>query len=181
MQTTTTTVLKNYSKQKFKQILENPTPSRLTSTQRFLKKLNKKGELTNDTYDKILPKSAKLARAYGLPKIHKVFANIPSFRPILDATGTTYYSVGKYLSELLNPLTHNDYSLKDSFDAVTRISRTLPQVCENDKYMFTSLDVVSLFTNVSLKKIVKIILKCIYNEKQIPTSLPKRSLKKLIF
>ena len=46
--------------------------------------------------------------------------------------------------------------------------------------MFISLDVASLFTNVPLKKTVNIILKRIYNEKQIPTSLSKRSLKKLI-
>ena len=131
-------------------------------------------------YDKIRPKSAKLARAHGLPKIHKLFENIPSFRPIIDTTGTTHYSFGKYLSELLNPLTHNDYSLKDSFDAATRISRILPQVRENDDYMFISLDVASLFTNVPLKKTVNIILKRIYNEKQIPTSLSKHSPKKLI-
>ena len=109
-------------------------------------------------YNKIRPKSAKLARAHGLPKIHKLFENIPSFRPIIDTTGTTHYSVGKYLSELLNPLTHNDYSLKDSFDAATRIRRILPQVRENDDYMFISLDVASL------KKTVNIILKRIYNE-----------------
>ena len=37
----------------------------------------KKRKLTNDMYDKIRPKSAKLAWADGLPKIHKVFENIP--------------------------------------------------------------------------------------------------------
>ena len=145
-------------KLKFKQILEDPAPSRLSSVQRYLKKLNKRGELTNDMYDKIRPKSAKLARAHGLPKIHKLFENIPSFRPIIDTTGTTHYSVGKYLSELLNPLTHNDYSLKDSFDAATRISRILPQVRENNDYMFISLDVASLFTNVPSKKTANMIL-----------------------
>ena len=102
------------------------------------------------------------------------------FRPIIDTTGTTHYSVGKYLSELLNSLTHNDYFLKDSFDAATRISRIVPQVRENDDYMFISLDVSSLFTKVLLKKTVNIILKRIYNEKQIRTSLCKRLLKKLI-
>ena len=131
-------------------------------------------------YDKIRPKSAKLARAHGLPKIHKLFENIPSFRPIIDTTGTTHYSVGKYLSELLNPLTHNDYSLKDSFDAATRISRILPQVRENNDYMFISLDVASLLANALLKKSFNIILiKRIYNENQIPTSLSKYSLKRL--
>ena len=68
---------------KFKQILEDPNPSSLTSVQRYLKKFNKRSELRNDTYNKIQPKSAKLARAHGLPKIHKLFENIPSFRPLI--------------------------------------------------------------------------------------------------
>ena len=84
----------------------------------------------------------------------------------------TQYLVGKYLSELLNLLTHNDYSLKDSFDAVTRNSRILLQVRENDEYMFILLDVDSLFTNVPLKKTINIT--------QITTSLSKHPLKKLI-
>ena len=166
---------------KLKQILKDQTPSRLTSAQRYLKKLNKGGELTNDMYDKVRPKSVKLARAHGLTEIHKVFENIPSFRHIIETTGTTHHPVAElvYLSELLNPLTHNDCSLKDSFDAAMIISRILPQVRENDEYMFISRDVVSLFTNVPLKKTVNIILKRIYNEKQITTPLSKRSLKKL--
>ena len=45
--------------------------------------------------------------------------------------------------------------------------------------MFVSLDVVSLFTNVSLRKTGTIILKQVYSEKLINT-LSKRSLKKLI-
>ena len=61
----------------------------------------------------IRPKNAKPARAHGLPKIHKEFSNIPKFRPIIDATGTTHCLVGKYLAILLNPLTINEYSLKD--------------------------------------------------------------------
>ena len=64
-----------------------PTPSRLTSVQGYLKKINKRGELTNDMYDKIPPKSAKLAKAHGLPKIHKVFDNIPLFCPIIYTAG----------------------------------------------------------------------------------------------
>ena len=40
-------------KLKFKQILEDPTPSCLTSVQRYLKKFNKRGKLRNDMYDKI--------------------------------------------------------------------------------------------------------------------------------
>ena len=131
-------------------------------------------------HNTIRPKSAKLAWQHGLPKIRKVLEKFSSFRPVIDTTGATNYSVGKYFSILLNSLTHNDYSLKDSFYAATRINRNLPQVCGNDEYMFISLEVVSLFTNILSKKTVNIILKPIYNEKRIPASLSKRLLKKVI-
>ena len=101
-----------------------------------LKQLNKRGQFDDDTFKKIRPQSARIARAHGLPKIHKHFDNIPPFRPIVDTTGTTHYSVGKYLSELLNSLTQNEYSLRDSFDAANRINRILPLVQENEDYMF---------------------------------------------
>ena len=36
-------------------------------------------------------------------------------------TGTTHYSVGKFISELLQPLTLNEYTLHDTFNAANRI------------------------------------------------------------
>ena len=54
-------------------------------------------------YDKVRPKSAKLVGAHRLPEIHKVLEYFPLFPPIIGATGTTHYSVGKYLCEPLNP------------------------------------------------------------------------------
>ena len=41
------------------------------------------------------------ACGHGLPKIHKPFDILPKFRPIIDTTGTTHYSVGKYISGTL--------------------------------------------------------------------------------
>ena len=99
---------------KFKQIYNDPTPTRLTSLQRYLKQLNKRGELPDAVYNTIRPKHAKIARAHGLPKVHKAFDDIPPFRPIIDTIGTTHSSVGKYLSEVLYPLTQNQFSVKDS-------------------------------------------------------------------
>ena len=106
---------------KFKQIYNDPTPTHLTSLQRYLKQLNKRGELPDAVYNNIRPKHAKIARAHGLPKVHKAFDDIPPFRPIIDTIGTIHSSVGKYLSEVLYPLTQNQFSIKDSFDAANRI------------------------------------------------------------
>ena len=67
------------------------------------------------------PKNVKPARAHGLLKIRKTFTNIPKFRPIIDTTGCSHYLVGKHLARLLCPLTNNELTLKDSFEAVNRI------------------------------------------------------------
>ena len=64
------------------------------------------------------PKNGKLARAHGLPEIHKEYSNIPKLRPIVDTKGISHYSVGKFLTNLLNPLSMNEFTLKDSFDAI---------------------------------------------------------------
>ena len=63
-----------------------------------LKKLNNRNELNDKVFKKIQPQNAKLARAHGAPEVHKTFNSVlPPFCPITDTTGTTDYSVGKYL------------------------------------------------------------------------------------
>ena len=59
--------------------------------------------------------SAQLGGANGLPNIHKVFANIPKFRPIIDTTNTPCYKIGQCLSSLLQLFTVNNYTLKRFF------------------------------------------------------------------
>ena len=100
-------------------------------------------------------------------------------RPIIDTIGSTHYGVGKFLSNLLNPLTQNAYNLKDSFEAADRI-RGIPQHLYEDGYKLVSFDVKSLFTSVPLHKTVDIILDRVYNQNVIQTTLKKRTLKKLI-
>ena len=81
---------------------------------------------------------------------------------------------------LLNPLTQNEYSLKNTFDAADRIKKIPKELIRNEEYTLISLNVVSLFTNVPLRKTVNIILDRIYNQKLIKTTLSKSVLNKLI-
>ena len=108
-------------KTKFKVVNNDPTFRNLASVQNYLNTLVSRGELIENDKMEMRPKSARLGRAHGLPKIHKDYTNIFSFRPIVNTTCTVYYGVGKYLSNLLNSLTLNEYSLKDSFEATQRI------------------------------------------------------------
>ena len=151
---------------KFKPVKTDPTHRRLISIQRYLRTLVILGELDKETYKNIRPKNAKAARAHGLLKIHKAFDRLPKFRPIIDTTGTTHYSVGKFLSELLQPLTQNEYTLKDTFDAANRIKAISPALF-TEGYEFVSFDVESLFTNVPLQRTLRIIEDRIYNKKLV--------------
>ena len=107
------------------------------------------------------------------------YTNLPPFRPIIDTTNTPYYEVGKFLTSLLEPLTKNQYVVKDSFEAVDRI-KDIPKEYFEQGYKYVSFDVESLFTSVPLKKTIQVILDRVYQEEKITTNLQKRTLKKLL-
>ena len=114
-----------------------------------------------------------------LPKIHKTITALPKFRPIVDTTSTCYDNVCSYLTELLNPLTQNEFIIRDSFDAANKIKSIPPEVFD-DWYIFAFFNVESLFTNVPLQRTINIILDHVYDNKIIATQLKKRTLNKLI-
>jgi hypothetical protein len=106
---------------KFSKLHNDQSLTQFSSLQNYPRIIHNRYVINDETYKNIRPQSTRPARAHGLPKTHKSFDNLPSFRPIIDTTGTAYQPVAKYLSSLLNPLTHNEFKLRDSFDAVSRI------------------------------------------------------------
>ena len=44
-----------------------------------------------------------------------------------------------------------------------------------------SFDITSLFTNLPLDKTIEIILKSVYDKKEITTTIPKREMKQLLY
>ena len=164
---------------KFQILDTDPTITRMKLLQSYLRTLLHRKEITKAKFDLMRPKNAKPARVHGLPKIHKEFLNIPKFRPIIDTTGTSHCLVGKYLASLLYPLTTNEFSIKDSFDAASKI-KAIPSYLFENGYQCISFDVESLFTNVLIKRTVDIILRQINQDRVISTNLKKRTLKKLI-
>ena len=164
---------------KFKVIQKDPTLTRLKTTQNYVNTMFKRNEISEEEKKQLRPMAAQLGRPHGLPKTHKAYANLPSFRPIIDTTSTPYYNIGKFLSSLLQPLTHNDYNLKDSFDAVRRIRSVPPESFDGDD-QFVSFDVQSLFTNVAVKKTITIIFDRFYYTKLINTTLKKETIKTLL-
>ena len=68
----------------------------------------------------------------------------PLFRPMLSVLKTPIYNLAKFLVTILNTVTKNEYTVKDSFQFAE-------EVCEQDPTVsMGSLDVDSLFTNIPL-------------------------------
>ena len=133
---------------KFLKIKNDPTFTQLTTLQQYLlQTIHKCNEIDNFTYDGIRPQSTRPAHAYGLPKIHKSFDILPPFQPIIDMTGTACQPDAKYLARLLSPLAQNEFTLKDSFDAVSRI-HNIPKSLLDQGYKYVSFHVKYLFTNI---------------------------------
>ena len=137
----------------------------------LFKKLLDNAKISTDEYDKICPKGSKPGILYSNLKIHKsVINNLPKFRPILSVINTPGYNIAKVLIPILQPLTHNEFTIKDSFSLA---------MCDSLLYM-AILDVESLFTNISLNETINNCASDLHNKTSYNGKLNKRDLSKLL-
>ena len=156
---------------KFIQLESDPTDRRESRLQNFLYRLYKKGELEKVTYKQLRPVGSNPSKLYGLPKIHK--DNTP-LRPIISQIGSYTYNVAKFLVPILQPLTVNHYSIKDSFN----FARELLAI-NKGSYMSSS-DVFSLFTNIPLIETIDLCLNRLYVHTDKVCGISKGNLRKLM-
>ena len=132
-------------------------------------------------YERLYPSSSRPGLFFGLAKVHKLkedtysISNLP-LRPVISNIGTATYEISKYLANLLQPLTKNEYTIDSTKHFVEKIrGERIPSDHE-----LVSFDVVSLFTNVPLDFTINLILDKVYREKAIRTKLEREELKKLL-
>ena len=108
-------------------------------------------------------------------KVHKQQVNgCPPFRPILSALQTPTYNLAKFLVPILNPLTKNEYTVKDSFQFAE-------EICEQDPTLtMGSLDVDSFFTNIPLDETVDICVNQLFENTDTVEGFEKLELKQLL-
>ena len=141
----------------------------------LFKNLWKNDKISKDEYKKICPKGSRPGILYGNPKVHKpVVNNLPKFRPILSAINTPGYNVAKFLIPILEPLTHNEFTVKDSFSFAKEI------ITYNSSLFMASLDVESLFTNIPLHETIKNCVEDLHNKNLYNGKLNKAELFKLL-
>jgi hypothetical protein len=102
------------------------------------------GERTKKLF---MPSGEISLRIYGLPKIHK--EGIP-IRPIVNMIVSHTYEITNYVARLFKPLVGTTNSIKDSKGFVNLIKNERVNSQDN----LVSIEVVSLFTKISLDKTV---------------------------
>ena len=112
---------------------------------------------------------------YGLAKVHKIVTDgFPSFRPILSAIGTPTYKLAKFLVPILEPLTTNECTIKDSFTFAEELQSF------DSKLVMTSFDVESLFTKISLQETIDLCVENLFQDRTHVDHLPKDSFRELL-
>ena len=136
---------------------------------KFRKLFNK---ISKDELLKICPICSRLGILYSNPKVHKpVVDNMPKFRPILSALNTPEYNLEKFLIPILEPVTQNEFTVKDSFTFAKEITKY------DSSLFMASLDVESLFP---LKETINNCVNDLHNKHLCNGKLNKPDLFKLM-
>ena len=108
-----------------------------------LKNLRDKKEISIEQYKDLSPSGSRPGIMYGLDKVHKIVRDgLPSFRSILSAIGTPTCKLAKFLVPILEPLTTNEYTIKDSFTFAEELQSF------DSKLVMASFDIESQLTFV---------------------------------
>ena len=121
----------------------------------YLRSLKKKEIIEENEYKDLYASGCCPGILYGLPKTHKIGNPI---RPIFSALNTASYKLCKFLVPILDPLTRNDYTLKNSFEFAKFINERNFNNCT-----MASFDIESLFTNIPVDETIDIIIDSFYN------------------
>ena len=105
---------------------------------------------------------------YGSAKVHKIITGgLPSFRYILSAIGTPIYKLAKFLVPMLEPLTTNEYTIKDSFTFAEELG-------------MASFDIELLFTNIPLQETIDLCVENLFKDRIHFDNLSKDSFHELL-
>ena len=115
-----------------------------------LKSLKVKKETSIEEYKNLRPSSSRPRNMYGSAKVCKIVTDgVPSFRPILSVIRTPTYKLAKSFIPMQEPLTTNEYTIKDSFTFAEELQSF------DSKLVMASFDIKLLFTNIALQETIE--------------------------
>ena len=121
------------------------------------KNLRDKKEISTAQYKDLSSLGSRPGIMHGLAKVHSIITDcLPSFTPIVSAIGTPTYKLARFLVPIIEPLTTNEYTIKDSFTSAGEFQSF------DSKLVMASFDVESLFTNIPLQETIDLCVEKIY-------------------
>nr|VZI14711.1 unnamed protein product [Spirometra erinaceieuropaei] len=123
-------------------LAEDPTKKQAAAIKKKVNELTRLKVISSDDSKLMTLSDPHIARAYGLPKVHKVDAPL---RIIVPLIGSPTYNIAKWLYKHLKQLTHgSDYSINNSLAFLQRIQGLEVSADE----CLLSFDVVALFSSI---------------------------------
>ena len=92
----------------------------------------------------------------------------------MSAIGTPTYKLAKFLVPILEPLTTNEYTIKDSFTFVEELQSF------DSKLVMASFDIKSLFTNIPLQETINLCVENLFQDRTHVDNLSKDSFRELL-
>ena len=149
----------------------------ITSQEKSTDKIYKKffaDSMSEEIRRHLKPADARPGIMHGFSKVHKnCVDDCPPFIRILSALQTPTYKLAKYLVPILEPLTTNKYTVKDSFNFATEIAEQDSTNCMG------RLDIDSLFINILLEETIEICTNNLFKNNGIVHGLKKSEFKEL--
>jgi len=161
---------------KFECLTRDITISRELTLTTLLRKLKKKGQISEQFYDMARPSGSNPGRLYGLPKIHKKDQGIP-LRPVLSSIGAYNYGLAKALKLILSSMIENTTTIKNSATFINEL-QSLPSSASS--YKMVSFDITSLYTNIPIDETIGIILDYLYNDALQRSEIKREDMKRLL-
>lgn len=140
-------------KKTYKEIKRDPTNTFKKQNNELVKRWENQLYISPATSKNLQIRNALSPKMYGLPKLHK--EGIP-LRPIVSCIQSPFAQLSKFLKNILNNILYkNNHYIKDSFQFKDKLNNIkIP-----DNYVLISLDVISLYTNIPVKLVTKLIEK----------------------
>ena len=92
----------------------------------------------------------------------------------MSATSTPKYKLAKFLVPILEPLTTNEYTVKDSFTFAEELKSF------DSKLVMASFDIESLFTNMPLQETIDLCVENLFQDRTHVDNLLKDSFRELL-
>ena len=124
--------------------------------------------MSEETRRHLKPEETRPGIMYGSCRVHKKYVDgCPTFGPLLSFLQSPTYRLEKYLVPILDPLTTNKYVVKNSLNFTT-------EILEQDSSDFKkSLDIDSLFTNITLEEATEVCTNNLFKNNDIVYGLQK--------